>query len=153
MKRSTIAQSFTAAAVTVLALGLLPTANAQNKGCSNASLQGTYAYTSTGTITSPAALAGPVAEVGMQTFDGQGNTTATALISQNGNITPLTITGTYTMNQNCTGTLTLQVVPFGITVVVYIVLDNNWTEFQAIENGPGLVITRVGRVLYPGRAI
>jgi hypothetical protein len=41
MKRSTIAQSLTIAAVTALALGITPTAKADDKGCSNASLEGT----------------------------------------------------------------------------------------------------------------
>ena len=40
------------AAVTALALGIAPPAKAQvvNKGCSNATLQGTFAYTSSGFI-------------------------------------------------------------------------------------------------------
>jgi len=50
MKRSTIAQTLTLAAITALALGLAPTAKAANKGCSNFSLKGSFAYTSTGFI-------------------------------------------------------------------------------------------------------
>jgi len=112
-----------------------------------------YAYTATGVIVTPAALAGPFAEVGTQTFDGQGHTTATATASQNGNIVQLTITGTYTVSPDCTGTLTLQVAPIGITVPVFIVIDSSWNEFQAIETSPGVVITRIGHKLYPGRNI
>jgi len=152
MKSSTIAKTFTIAAATALALWIAPTANAQvaQRGCSNASLNGTYAYTGTGVIVSPAAFAGPFAEVGMQTFDGQGHTTATATASQNGGILQFTITGTYSVNPDCTGTLTLQVAPEGITVPVFIVIDNGWNEFQAIETSPGVVITRIGHKLYPG---
>src|ERR1700678_2576332 len=155
MRSSTIANTFTIAAVTALALSIAPTANAQvaQRGCSNASLIGTYAYTGAGTIVSPAAIAGPFAEVGMQTFDGQGHTTATATASQGGNILQFTITGTYTVNPDCTGTLTLQVAPIGITVPVFIVIDNNWNEFQAIETSPGVVITRIGHKLYPGQNV
>ena len=86
MKCSTIAKTFTIAAVTALALGIAPTAKADDKGCSNASLQGTFAYTSTGSISAPPEIAGPFAEVGTQTFDGNGGTTATATSSPNGNI-------------------------------------------------------------------
>jgi len=150
MTSSTIAKTFTIAAIAALAVCIAPTASAQNLGCSNASLNGTYAYTGSGTIVTPAALAGPFAEVGTQTFDGQGHTTATATASQGGTILQFTITGTYTVNPNCTGTLTLQVAPIGITVPVSIVIDNNWNEFQAIETSPGVVITRVGHKLYPG---
>jgi hypothetical protein len=153
MKPSTIAKTFTVAAVIALALGIAPTAKADDKGCSNASLQGTYAYTSTGSILSPPEIAGPIAEVGTQTFDGRGTTTAVATISASGTIVPLTITGTYTVNSDCTGTATLQVAPFGATVHVYFVIDDTWNEFQAIETEPGFVISRLGRKLYPGRAI
>jgi hypothetical protein len=155
MKSSTTAKTFTFAAVTALALCTAPMAKAQSaqRGCSNASLNGTYAYTGSGTIVSPAAIAGPFAEVGMQTFDGQGHTSATATASQGGNIIQFTITGTYTVNPDCTGTLTLQVAPIGITVPVFIVIDNGWNEFQAIETSAGVVITRVGHKLYPGLTI
>jgi hypothetical protein len=150
MKRSTIAKTFTVVAVTAIALGIAPTAKAANKGCSNASLQGTFVYTSTGSIVTPPEIAGPIGEVGAQTFDGGGNTTATATLSSNGTIVQLTIAGTYAVNPDCTGTFTLQVSPFGITVSVFFVIDDNWNGFQAIETNPGFVITRIGRKLYPG---
>ncbi|HMD48234.1 MAG TPA: hypothetical protein VKG79_04010 [Bryobacteraceae bacterium] len=153
MKYSTVVKTFTITAVATLALSFSPAAKADDKGCSNASLQGTYGYSSVGTITAPPDIAGPVAEVGTQFFDGRGNTTATATLSSNGTLFPLTITGTYTVHPDCTGTFTLQVAPFGITVDVLFVIDDGWNEFRAIETDSGFVITRVGRKLYPGRAI
>ena len=156
MKRSTVAKTFTMAAVIALALGTSATAKADDKGCSSATLRGTFAYTSTGTITSPPSIAGPVAEVGTQTFDGKGNTTATAWLAAVGQ---LSITGTYTVNPDCTGTFTLQVTfppSTGVGVVpvdVFFVIDNGGDGFQAIETDPGLVITRIGRRLFPGKAI
>jgi hypothetical protein len=153
--KCSIARIFTMAAVTVLALGISPTAKADDddKGCSNATLQGTFAYTSTGFITAPPAFAGPFAETGTQTFDGRGATTAAVTLSQNGNILPVTITGTYKVNPNCTGTFTLQVSPIDVTVHVFFVIDDGGNGFQAIETDPGLVITRIGRRLFPGRVI
>jgi hypothetical protein len=153
MLRSTIAKTFTMAAITALALGVASTANADDKGCSTASLQGTFAYTSTGFITAPPEIAGPFAETGTQTFDGRGHTTAAVTLSQNGNILPVTVTGTYTVNPDCTGTMTLQVSPIAVTVDVFFVIDDSGNGFQAIETDSGLVITRVGRKLYPGRPI
>ena len=153
MKRSTIAETFTMVAVTALALGIAPTAKADDKGCSNATLRGTYAYTSTGSIAAPPEIAGPIAEVGTQVFDGNGGTTATATISTNGSMQQLSIVGTYTVNPDCTGTAALQVSPFGITVHVLFVIDDNGDGFQAMETDAGLIITRVGRRLFPGRAI
>ena len=149
MKRSTIAKTFAIAALAALALGVAPAAKADNKGCSNITLKGTFAYSSTGSIASPADIAGPFVEVGTQTFDGNGGTTATAMLSQNGNMVQISVTGTYTVNPDCTGTMTLQVAPIGVTVHVYIVIDNSDTEFQAIETDAGLVITRIGRRQYP----
>jgi hypothetical protein len=99
-------------------------------------------------------LAGPVAEVGAQTFDGKGGTAATATLSSDGTILQLAITGTYTVNPDCTGTFTLQVVsPFQATIDVFFVIDNGGDEFQAMETNPGFVITRIGRRLFPGRDI
>ncbi len=147
---------FLVAAVTALALGISPTADAADKGCSNASLRGTFAYTSTGFITAASAgPVGPLAEVGTQTFDGNGKTTATATLTANGTIFQLTITGTYTVNPDCTGTFSLQATfppASGIGTVpvdVFFVLDNTNTEFQAMETDPGLVITRIGRLQFP----
>ena len=149
MKRSTIAKNFAIAAVTAVALGIAPAAMADNKGCANSTLRGTFAYSASGFITTPQFLAGPFAEVGTQTFDGRGTTTAAATLSQNGNIVPVTVTGSYIVNPDCTGTLTLQVSPFGITVHVFIVISDNGTKFQAIETDPGLVITRTARKQFP----
>src|SRR6516164_9161351 len=107
MKRSTIAKTVTIAAVSALALGIAPTMSAADKGCSNASLQGTFAYTGTGFVVTPAARSGPFAEVGTQTFDGKGATITTFTASGNGNMFQTTFTGTYTVNPDCTGTINL----------------------------------------------
>jgi hypothetical protein len=153
MKHSTIRKTFTMAAVTALALALSSTAKSDNLGCSNATVQGTFAYTSTGYITAPPSIAGPFAETGTQSFDGRGGTTAAVTSSQNGNILPLTVTGTYTVNPDCTGTMTLQVSPIAVTVDVFFVIDDGGNGFQAIETDAGFVITRIGRRLFPGRDI
>ena len=151
MKRS-FAKILAIAGLNVLALGA---ANAQaSRGCSNATIQGTFAYTSTGSIIAPPEIAGPVAEVGTQTFDGSGNTTAVATLSSNGTILPLTISGTYKVNSDCTGTATLQVLtPFQAEIDVYFVIDQGGDGFQGMETNNGFVISRVARRLFPGRAI
>ena len=139
----------TLSAIGLLALGMAPAAMADNKGCSNADLKGTWAYTGTGSIVAPPQAAGPFAEVGTQTFDGRGATTYTATLSGNGNIVPVTATGTYTVNPDCTGTMTVLVAPFGATVHIFFVIDNLNTEFRAIETEVGFVITRIARRQFP----
>ena len=105
---------------TVFGLGIATQAQAgEDKACSNASLQGSFGYSSTGTLLDsyvPPPFAGPFAEVGRQTFDGKGNTSGTATISSNGNINRVTIQGTYTVNADCTGSMTLFIPDFGATV-------------------------------------
>jgi hypothetical protein len=147
MKRTAIAKTLAITVATALALGIAPKAKA---ACTNATLQGTYAFTSTGATTaaSPAG-AGLVAEVGTQTFDGHGNTTGAATLSGNGTLYELSITGTYQVNSNCTGTFTLMVTfpaSSGIgTIPVHVsfAIDGIGTELRAIETDPGDVITRI----------
>ena len=151
MKRSTIAETFTT--IAALALAIAPSARADDKGCTNATLRGTYAYTSTGSIVAPPAIAGPVVEVGTQTFNGGGTTTVTATLSQNGNFVQFNnVTGTYSVNSDCTGTFVLQLAP-NFTLHVYFVIVDGGDGFQAIETEPGLVVTRIGRRCFPGKAI
>ena len=148
MKRTVVRKTMTTAVAT-LALVIAPAARAADKGCTNATLMGTFAYTVSGFLTAPPAQAGPFASVGTQTFDGNGGTTATAWVSQNGNILQVTIKGTYTVNPDCTGTFTVQISPAGITGHVFFVIDNNETEFQAIQTDPGVVVSGIARRQYP----
>ena len=145
MKRTTIAKAFAITVAAAFALGIAPKAQADGKECSNATLKGTFAFTSTGFITAPSAQAGPFAIVGTQTLDGNGAFTATATVSQNGNIIPVTIVGTYTVNPDCTGTFTAQISPVDITTHLFFVIDDNGKEFQAIQTDPGVVVTGIGR--------
>ena len=145
MKRTTIAKLFAVAAAAVLALGVSVKAQAETKECSNATLTGIFAFTSTGFIIAPPALAGPFAVVGRQTFDENGTFTAAATVSQNGKVIPVTMAGTFTVNPDCTGTFTAQISPVGITTHVFIAIDDNGKEFQAIQTDPGVVVTGFGR--------
>jgi hypothetical protein len=110
------------------------------KQCSNATLQGGFGYTSTGTLLAsyaPPPFAGPFAEVGRQTFDGKGNTGASATLSANGNIVNATIEGTYTVNPDCTGSMTLNVSPLDVTVHAYLVIGDDGAELRAIVSDSG----------------
>jgi len=150
MKRTAIAKTFAITVATALALGIAPKAKADGPGCSNATLKGTFAYTSTGFGTAPPAPAFPFAEVGTQTFDGKGGApSGDATISRNGTIYQgVSIKGTYTVNSNCTGTLMLQATISGIGVIPFerfFVIDGIGIEFQAIETGAGVIITSIYR--------
>ena len=99
MKCSTIGKTFAIAAIAALALGIAPAAKVDNKGCSNATLKGTFVHTASGFETAPSSMAGPLVGVGTDTFDGNGGVTTTATLSINGNIVPVTATGTYAQPQ------------------------------------------------------
>jgi hypothetical protein len=146
MKPSTIAKTLTIAAVTAFALGIAPRAKADDRGCSEAALKGTFAYTSTGFIVAAPipSLVGPSAEVGRQYFDGKGGVTFAFNSSQNGSIGPGTGTGTYTVNDDdCTGTFTEA--SDGFTSHFSFAIDKSGEEFQAICQDTGVVVTRIGR--------
>jgi hypothetical protein len=123
------------------------------KECSIATLHGGFGYTSTGTLLDtyvPPPLAGPFAEVGRQTFDGKGNTEGTATLSANGNINKVTIEGTYTVNADCTGSMTLNVSPLGVTVHADFVIEDDGAELRAIVTDSGLVESRVYKKQFRG---
>ena len=145
MKPSIIARTLTIGTVAALALGFLPKAKA---ACSEATLKGHhFAYTSTGSAVAapiPPSAWGPYAEVGVQDFAGNGNMTFTFNMSQNGNIGPGTATGTYTVNDDCTGTFTEVENPM-FTANFAFVIDKRGDEFQAICQDSGVVDTRIGR--------
>jgi hypothetical protein len=114
--------------------------------CSNATLWGRFGYTSIGTLLDsyvPPPFAGPFGEVGRQTFDGKGHTDATATTSSNGNIAKVTIEGTYTVNPDCTGSMTLNVSPFDSTVHADFVIGDDGAELRAIGSDSGVVESRV----------
>jgi hypothetical protein len=153
MKHSTTIKTFAIAAVSALALAIAPTATAQvNKGCNTSTLQGSFAYTVTGSFVAAPAPLGPYAEVGSQTFDGIGGTAAAGMSNTNGTVASATHTGTYTVNSDCTGTFTLQIAP-GIASHYFFVIANDGSAYQAVCLDPVAVITRFGTRLYPGRAI
>jgi hypothetical protein len=149
MKHSIIARTFTIAALNALALSVAPTANAHEKACSDATLKGTFAQKGTGVIITPPAIAGPMANVGTLTFDGNGAITGTVINSLNGNMVPATETGTYKVNPDCTGTYTVQISPLGITGNAFFVIDDSGNELQIITTDPGVVITCVARRQFP----
>src|SRR3954453_2657448 len=105
----------------LLAFVLAPAALPQQpQQCTNqnSALNGTYVITTTGTAGSPvwAPFTGPVATMGRYVFNGTDNlqvTTATIFAETPPlNVTPPSvITGTYSVNRDCTGSLTLNFAP------------------------------------------
>ena len=147
MKRTIAPASLVIVLATVFVLAIVPRAQADEKrGCSETSLQGSFGFTSTGTLLAlPAPFAGPFGEIGRQTFDGRGNTEGTATLSANGNIVRVTYEGTYVVNPDCTGSMTIFILPFGSSASLDFVIDDDESELRAIVTDEGAVETRVYR--------
>jgi hypothetical protein len=112
--------------------------------CSAASLHGTFGFTATGTVNG----AGPVARVGWETFDGEGNASGTATTSVNGAVFPSTFTATYTVNPNCTGTATEDDSNLGPVHDDLVIVDAG-REIQAISADQGGTVTAVWKKQFP----
>ena len=93
----------------MLVLSLSASASAQDDGkCTMAHRAGDYGFTWTGTMILPTGAV-PAAGVGIVTFDIAGNMWGTQTTSLNGTVSKRTMSGTYTVNPDCTGTLATDV--------------------------------------------
>lgn len=147
MKRTITPTTLVIVSTMVFALGIASRAQAdEHDGCTKATLRGSFGYTSTGTLLDsyvPPPLAGPFAEIGRQTFDGKGKTDGTASLSTNGNPATVTVEGTYVVNPDCTGSMTLHVSPIDATVHADFVIDDDGAQLRAIVTDPNLIESRV----------
>ena len=74
-------------------------AHEASEGCSVATLNGAYGLVLKGEVLH----VGPIVAVGVSTFDGKGHFLANQTVNVNGNVIQAALTGTYTVNHNCTG--------------------------------------------------
>jgi hypothetical protein len=129
------------ATVALLNLRSLPRVQAQGLGvqqCSAAMVSGGYSYNVNGTLFSNNTLAGFYSIVGVITADGKGSVSGVDSISENGVAqTGRTYTGTYTIQPNCSGNMTLnyagQTAPFAIAV------SASGTQVAFLQTGEGAV--------------
>lgn len=88
---------------------LVAPAYAEINGCAVETLRGAYIYSADGFVTANAGQAPftPIAEAGVYTFDGAGGLSTANTLSLGGTIRLRTDTGTYTVNTDCTGSVSL----------------------------------------------
>lgn len=77
--------------------------------CSDATIRGSYAYTIHGQVFLPNGFALLIDGLARTTFDGKGNLTELDAVAANGNVAAgwAANTGTYSLNPDCTGTITV----------------------------------------------
>ena len=141
MKRNMARTTLLIISIVTLCMGLASAAQAEdNNGCSTASVAGKWGYTYTGTIILPTGAV-PVATVGTYIQDTKGNFAASQNRSVGGAFAQETVTGTVTVNRDCTGTLNANVYQSGQLVriaVIDLVFDNNRQHLRAIFQSASL---------------
>jgi hypothetical protein len=114
--------------------------------CKPSNVAGTYGHTSSGTIVAPPV--GAFAGVGQITLNANGTLAGLQTTSIGGGLANETFEGTFTVNPDCTGTVTVSVFR-GTTLVrttqLNMVWDDHRKEARGIFLTAGTAITIVGR--------
>ena len=134
---------------TLAAAVMLPTLSgaAWSDGCSNATLQGEYAFGAT--LYTPNGTNGPPQVVtGIKLFDGSGHLVQHDYTGDTGNIAFGTEYGTYSIDPNCTGTMNIKLVPMpapGIELDLKIVISNGGNHIHEVVSA----LTAFGSAVHP----
>jgi hypothetical protein len=109
--------------------------------CSNLSIKGAYAFTIHGQILTPnAALI--VDGIAKTTFDGNGNLTQVDAVAVSGNLSEIWRpgTGSYALNSDCTGTMTIfnqNQAPLHLAIIV----SHSGDLIHTVVTDPGFAVT------------
>ena len=118
-------------AVTLIA-GLSASAHADDNKCSLAKSSGKWSFTDQGTVIG----IGPRTAVGVLTLDGEGNLqNGVATSSLNRAIASETFSGTYTVNPDCTGTISVNIFSSGAEILIVtlnVAFDDNMSHMRGI---------------------
>jgi hypothetical protein len=111
--------------------------------CTNGTIQGRFAARTEGSLVG----IGPFAAVGVMTFDGFGNLTNAATTSTNGNIVSGVATGTYSVNDDCTGQIAVPSVsnPSGPPLTFNLAIADRGDEIYFIATRAPAVLSGVGK--------
>jgi hypothetical protein len=117
--------------------------------CGTSTLAGRYAVIGHGFAGTPTAPPAPFATVSLMTLDGAGNLSNKVTRSNNGQISRGPDLGTYAVNPDCTGTITITVPtpPYQLTfdLVVAELQGVHAREFYFIATTPGGVVTSAAK--------
>jgi hypothetical protein len=103
-----------------------------SEGCSVATLNGLYGQVLKGEVLG----VGPIVAVGVTTFDGKGHFVADQTINLNGNVFQAPLTGTYTVNSNCTGIADA----VGTGLHSFVIIDGG-KQMELMDNNSAEVLT------------
>ena len=129
---------FIALALVALALSLPAWADPPDQ-CSASTLKGAYMSEQSGTLNGL-----PLVQVNRIVADGQGGFTGSGTVVVNGVVSTVAITATYTVNSDCTGTLTS--VPAGLSQN-FVVKDDGSQVFFIVTAHPAGAATLAGEAV------
>lgn len=120
----------------------------KNFKCSNETLEGRYATKGDGVVPSgpPPAPMVPFATVSIMTLDGSGILTNAVTTSTNGVISSSINSGTYTVNDDCTGKMTILIPAPPFQLNFDLVIAEKGNEFYSIATTPSVVTVAGKRV-------
>jgi hypothetical protein len=130
------------AAALVIGTGKAPAVHAQTKDCDATSLTGAYGYSLTGTVYDSQYNWYLLGAAGRLVSDGSGSLTGADTFSFDGDIVKRQYTGTYTMNADCTGSMTLTP-PSGAASHFDFVAVNNSKEVNVVQTDTDWILTGV----------
>jgi hypothetical protein len=133
MKRSIARTTLAILSFAMLLAVLTPAAHATN--CSTATVAGDWGFTLTGTLLLPTGPV-PAAAVGRVSVDNRGNGVGTEARNVGGQYADETLTATWTVNSDCTGTLYAKIYENGQLArisVTTITFDDNSSEFRMVQ--------------------
>jgi uncharacterized protein (TIGR03437 family) len=126
---------------------LAAAANAPQIGggnCSTSTVKGTYYYILAGTVSSGGQTE-PYAELGQLVADGSGGVSGKSFTNLNGHAETYPLTGTYSVQSNCTGSMTLRMNSQLSAAVTFQVINNAQAMIVAISNAGEVVTGRAYR--------
>jgi hypothetical protein len=136
MKRKNALALFAGLLSAIVALSAPPAARANDR-CSTAKAAGDWGLTLTGTLLLPTGPV-PAAAVARGTFDAEGNiVSATESRNVGGGFANETLTGSWTVNSDCTGTASVKAFENGQLVrtsVLAIVFVDNMREVRMVQD-------------------
>jgi hypothetical protein len=104
----------------------------ESEGCSVATLHGDYGEVLRGEVLG----VGPIVAVGVSRFDGRGHFVAEQTVNVNGNVSQEPLSGTYTVNRNCTGIAD----PVGAGPHSFVIVDGG-KQMDLMDNNSAEVLT------------
>jgi hypothetical protein len=130
MKRTITSTALLMVLGATLVLSLAATAQAEQGKCSAARAAGNYGASDSGTVIG----VGPRAAVAQLSLDASGNIKGNVTSSLNGAVAASTLSGTYSVNSDCTGTTTFSEFDSSgnllLTATVSLMWDDNMRQFR-----------------------